>query len=87
MIDTPLMDEIQGAAAQGKTSLHEKGARCGGEGYNHGVGEGLKLQDVPCADCGGTGKEKRNDRHSKKARCNSRRTLRALTLMKFWKDT
>ena len=59
MIDTPLMDEIREAAAQGKTSLHEKVCKmCGGEGYNHGVGEGLKLQDVPCADCGGTGKEK-----------------------------
>ena len=48
------------SAAQGKTSLHEDDLckACGGDGYDHGIGEGLKLQDMPCQECNGTGKEK-----------------------------
>jgi len=30
--------------------------KCDGAGYDHGIGEGLRLQDIPCQQCSGTGK-------------------------------
>lgn len=59
MIDTPLMNEIKEAAAQGKTSLHdcERCKTCNGSrlvGFKDELGHCVKC----CQDCNGTGKEK-----------------------------
>ena len=53
MIDGELMQEIQEAAAQGKTSLHEKACEtcCGSGEFDRPSYTEL------CPDCHGTGKE------------------------------
>jgi len=60
MIDGELMQEIQEAAAQGKTSLHEENV-CGTcYGYFkslEGVSKNGGLVWVNCPNCNGTGKE------------------------------
>lgn len=55
MIDTPLMNEIREAAAQGKTSLHDEKvcSRCNGYML---VPFGI-LSFKECPKCNGTGKE------------------------------
>lgn len=59
MIDTPLMNEIKEAAAQGKTSLHEKVCKmCGGTGLVTEWVENIPACQVECHVCNGTGKEK-----------------------------
>lgn len=58
MIDSELMDEIREAAAQGKTSLHEKVCKmCNGSkltGFKDELGHFVRR----CPVCDGTGKEK-----------------------------
>lgn len=59
MIDTPLMNDINEAAAQGKTSLHEEKAcgTCGGTGLVTEWVEDIPACHVECHVCNGTGKE------------------------------